>query len=71
MGISKGTYSNDLKIKAIKLLLEGKSYIEIQKLLNLSSSYTVRNCKKKFKKGGFKELVKDDRGIIGRPKKIK
>ncbi len=54
MGISKGTYSNDLKIKAIKLLLEGKSYIEIQKLLNLSSSYTVRNWEKNLKKVDLK-----------------
>ena len=69
MGISKGNYPDNIKLKAIELLKQGKTYIEVQKELSISSSYTVRNWWKRFKEGGTTLLLKDERGKIGRPPK--
>lgn len=69
MGISKGHYPNTVKIKAIELFEQGKSYVQIQKELDISSSYTIRNWVKKFKLGGMELLLRDKRGRTGRPPK--
>lgn len=71
MGISKGNYPETIKIKAIELSQQGKNSIEIQKELDISSSYTVRSWIKKYKEGGMELLLKDGRGKIGRPPKKK
>lgn len=62
MGISKGNYPDAVKLQAIKLLQQGKSYIEVQKELDITSSYTIRSWAKKYKAGGIECLLKDNRG---------
>ncbi len=63
-------YTDEVKLKAIALRKKGVDYLEIMSLLNIASRGAIRGWERKYKIGGEKELLRDERGLksIGRPK---
>lgn len=68
---SNGRYTDEIKIKALELIEQGIEKRKIISMLKITSVSTIRNWERKYKAGGIKEVLKDERGLkaIGRPKK--